>query len=65
MRLDAVFEGRVFKPAQHPGLSDGSTCALRWRPSSTAPRRRSSSSPLRCYDGLSPRDVDEIEEMVH
>jgi predicted DNA-binding antitoxin AbrB/MazE fold protein len=62
--VDAVFQDGVFKPAQRPDLSEGERVRITVervegvRPASIL------ELATRVYEGLSTKDIDEIEEMA-
>lgn len=62
--VEAVYQDGVFRPVRQPDLQEGER--VRLTVESVAQR-----SPIgvlelatRVYEGLSPRDIDEIEEMA-
>jgi predicted DNA-binding antitoxin AbrB/MazE fold protein len=64
MMLDAVFEDGVFKPAQRPDLVDGQHVRITVETVQKRTPQEILKLAARVYEGLSARDVDEIEEMV-
>ena len=62
--VEAVFEGGVFRPVRRPDLPDGERVRLTFE--SVAQVRPDDILRLAAnvYEGLSPTDIDEIEEMV-
>jgi predicted DNA-binding antitoxin AbrB/MazE fold protein len=62
--IDAVFQDGVFKPCQDLPLADGTRVRLTAETAEPSTPEDILALAARVYDGLSPADVDEIEEMA-
>lgn len=62
--VDAVFQDGVFKPVQRPELSEGERVRITVERVAQAKPDDILRLANKVYEGLSPKDVDEIEEMA-
>jgi predicted DNA-binding antitoxin AbrB/MazE fold protein len=62
--VDAVFEGGVFKPAQRPDLPEGERVRITVETVQKRTPQEILKLAAQVFEGLSPRDADEIEEMA-
>ena len=62
--VDAVFEDGVFKPAQRPDLPEGEHVRITVEIIQKRTPQEILKLAAQVFEGLSPRDVDEIEEMA-
>ena len=61
--VEAVFQDGVFRPVQRPDLPEGERVRLTVESVGEANPRDVLRLATRVYEGLSAKDVDEIEEM--
>ena len=62
--VEAVFQDGVFRPVRRPDLPDGERVRLTVESVGKATPDDILSLAARVYEGLSPKDIDEIEEMA-
>ena len=62
--LDAVFQDGVFKPERRPDLSEGERVRITVETMGRAMPEDILHLAARVYEGLSTKDIDEIEEMA-
>ena len=62
--VDAVFEDGVFKPAQRPNLPEGEHVRITVETVQKRTPQDILKLAAQVYEGLSPSDVDDIEEMA-
>ena len=62
--VEAVFEDGVFRPVRRPNLPEGERVRLTVESVGEASTDDILELAARVYEGLSPRDIDEIEEMA-
>ena len=62
--VDAVFQDDVFRPVRRPDLPEGERVRLTVESVEKAIPDDILRLATRVYEGLSPKDIDEIEEMA-
>jgi predicted DNA-binding antitoxin AbrB/MazE fold protein len=62
--VEAVFQDGVFRPVRRPDLPDGERVRLTVESVEKTTPDDILSLAARVYEGLSPKDIDEIEEMA-
>lgn len=62
--VEAVYEGGVFKPVQPTGFADGEHVRMTVESVPVAGIRDILDLATHVYDGLSARDIDEIEALA-
>jgi predicted DNA-binding antitoxin AbrB/MazE fold protein len=62
--VDAVFEDGVFKPVSRPNLVEGDRVRITVETVQQAKPDVILKLAAHVYEGLSPKDIDEIEEMA-
>jgi predicted DNA-binding antitoxin AbrB/MazE fold protein len=62
--VEAIFGDGVFRPVQSPNLQEGERVLLTIQRVGEARADDVLGLALRVYEGLSARDIDEIEEMA-
>ncbi len=62
--VDAVYQDGVFKPVRPPDISDGEHVRIMVESVGQARRDDILQLAARVYAGLSPNEIDEIEEMA-
>ena len=62
--VDAVFQDGVFKPARRPDLSEGERVRITVERVEQVRPEDILQLAARVYEGLSTKDIDEIEEMA-
>jgi predicted DNA-binding antitoxin AbrB/MazE fold protein len=62
--VQAVFQDGVFRPVRRPDLPDGERVRLTVESVEKTTPDDILSLAARVYEGLSPKDIDEIEEMA-
>jgi predicted DNA-binding antitoxin AbrB/MazE fold protein len=62
--LEAIFEDGVFRPVQRPGIADGERVRLTVESVGKPTAEDVLKLAARVYEGLSPKDIGDIEEMA-
>ena len=62
--VDAVFQDGVFKPVRRPDLSEGERVRITVETVEETKPDDILRLAIHVYEGLSPKDIDEIEEMA-
>ena len=62
--VEAVFQDGVFRPVRRPNLPEGERVRLTVESVGEASADDVLRLAARVYEGLSPRDIDDIEEMA-
>jgi len=62
--VDAVYQDGVFRPLRSPGLPNGERVRLTVERVTPAKADDILKLANRVYEGLSPQDIDEIEDMA-
>jgi len=62
--VDAVFQDGVFKPERRPDLSEGERVRITVETVEETKPDDILRLAIHVYEGLSPKDIDEIEEMA-
>jgi len=62
--VEAVFQDGVFRPIRRPNLPEGERVRLTVESVGEAAADDILRLAARVYEGLSPRDIDDIEEMA-
>ncbi|OIP89941.1 MAG: hypothetical protein AUK24_05465 [Syntrophaceae bacterium CG2_30_49_12] len=62
--IDAIYERGVFRPLKHPAIPDGQHVRLLVEALEEATTEDMLELAAQVYDGLSPQQIDEIEEIA-